>query len=149
MATAIATAMATKAEPVTTPADAAAKAAKSILPSSPRSITPDRSASTPASAHRMSGVATRSVEARSAPTTVSSTGRLRRGSRAASRAAQPHDEARERRGEHVRHRPREQHDEALHHHHHVAAESRQLESHLRAALVEGPEEQAREDDAHG
>jgi hypothetical protein len=50
-------------EPKATPAAPAAKAANSILPSSPMSMTPARSDSSPASAHRISGVETRSVEA--------------------------------------------------------------------------------------
>ena len=60
-------ASATSSEPLAEPAAAAAKAANSILPSRPRSTTPERSASRPASAHRMSGVATRRVEAISVP----------------------------------------------------------------------------------
>jgi phage terminase small subunit len=51
---------------------AAAKAHISILPSRPRSMTPERSLSVPASAHRMSGADTRSVLASTVAMVISS-----------------------------------------------------------------------------
>jgi hypothetical protein len=59
-------------EPNTAPAAPAAKAANSILPSSPMSTTPERSENSPARAHKISGVASRRVEASMAPKEASS-----------------------------------------------------------------------------
>src|SRR5215471_6863093 len=55
---------ASQAEPVTAATEAAAKAAASILPSSPISTMPERSESSPAMAHRIRGVESRSAAAR-------------------------------------------------------------------------------------
>ena len=63
-----ATIMAGTHDPVAAATLAAAKADSSILPSRPRSTTPDRSARHPAKAHRISGVAPRSVDPSSVPT---------------------------------------------------------------------------------
>ena len=70
--TARAAASASAGEPVAEPTLAATNAVISILPSRPRSITPARSHITPASAHRISGVATRSVLATSVPSRLGS-----------------------------------------------------------------------------
>src|SRR5260221_5446623 len=134
-------------EPLATPAAPAAKAAKSILPSSPRSITPERSASTLASAHRMSGADTRSDEATSEPFRTSSTARLLRAH--PNRSLQDHSKrGREVGRQHVGHGAGEEDDESLHGDHHVAGEARQLEGDLCPALEERAEEHAREHDAH-
>ncbi len=119
----------------------------SILPSRPRSMTPERSASVPASAHRISGTETRSVEASSVPSgDFIHRGSLRCGRARRRRDAQP--QPRQRRRSHLCHRAGEQHDQPLQGEHHVAAEAGDLERELRAALVERAEQQRRQHDAH-
>src|SRR5262245_23737519 len=85
-----------QAEPVTYAVAAAANAAASILPSSPMSTTPERSAKSPPSAARTRGAAPRTVAAarRERRTAVSAIGarRARRPHRAVARAAGGGDE---------------------------------------------------------
>src|SRR6516165_12628624 len=70
---------ASQAEPVTAATEAAAKAAASILPSSPILTMPERSDSSPAMAQRISGVESRSAAAKVRRRSSGSTSRLPEG----------------------------------------------------------------------
>jgi len=141
VATATASSSASAVEPYIAPPAPAAKAANSILPSSPRSTTPERSANNPARAHSTRGVAMRRVDGQHrSPQRLIHVGPLL--------FLRPATAPRLRR---ARSRtivaPGKQYDEALQHHHHVAAEAADLERHLGPALVQRAEQQAGDHDA--
>ena len=119
-------------EPVSAAVAAAAKAAPSILPSSPMSMMPERSENKPARAARIRGADRRSVES------STSTSRVRN----SISAPAPTQQRRPQCGnEHELERAREQDHEALDHHHHVAGDAGNLERQLGAPLIESAEEE--------
>ena len=121
-------------------AAAAAKAATSILPSSPISTTPERSDHKPARQAARSGIDSRSDESKM----------VTRSPRSMAQALATLDRRsilRHETPEQAVESAREQDDDAADHHHHVAGDGRLLEGKLRAALVEDAEQQRRQDDA--
>src|SRR5574343_1516917 len=110
-ATAIAAARPMPVEWLALAAAAAAKAAASILPSRPMSITPERSQIRPARAQSSSGVVTRRVEASIEPIRISSMRQLLRNALVLAR--QPTMQLHKHRQAHRRHGAGKQHDQAL------------------------------------
>src|SRR5215468_218540 len=133
------------AEPVTAAVAAAANAETSILPSSPMSTIPERSAKSPPSAASTSGAAPRAVAAASSARTRMLS--LIRPSSAPGARDRPAEERVERRAQRVLERAAYQNDEPLDHHDHVARELRHVERELRAALIERAEQHRGDGDA--
>src|SRR5215467_12242204 len=148
-ADAIPAARPTHAEPVTAAVAAAANAETSILPSSPMSTIPERSAKRPPSAASTSGAAPRAVAA-------ASSARTRRlslippfSSALGARLRRPAEERVERRAQRVLEGAADQDDQPLDDHDHVARELRHVERELRATLIERAEQHGGDDDADG
>src|SRR6516162_2608897 len=137
---------ATQAEPVTAAVEAAAKAAASILPSSPMSMMPERSERSPAMAQRISGVESRRAAARVRRNRVRSISRLPNGKGA---ARHEREERLQPRSAEVGERAGEQDHQPLDHRDHVAADGGNLEGEFRPTLGEDSEQDAGEHDADG
>src|SRR5258705_7071591 len=143
------------AEPVTAAVAAAANAEASILPSSPMSTMPERSAKSPPSAASTSGTAPRAVAAASSAasrrTSLTTRSRCRRprASAPGGRARRPAQERGERNAQRMLESAADEDDQPLDDHHHVARELRHVERELRAALIERAEQDRGDHDADG